>query len=64
MSTKSLKASSAKYGPCEICNQHASEVHIRAIGESHVFGHAVCVEGDGRQLVEVAAYFRKQHHGV
>lgn len=37
--------SSARYGACECCEKHVSEVHMGTPddGRTHVFGHASCV---------------------
>jgi hypothetical protein len=60
----STGASSAKYGVCEVCGEHASEVFIQsetqlfdlhgAIRETHfgcrtLFGHKACLEGEQRK---------------
>jgi len=45
---KPLGASSAKYGACEVCHQHVSDVHILRLTTApmdHLFGHKACLEG-------------------
>ncbi|MEN6546604.1 MAG: hypothetical protein ABFE07_11215 [Armatimonadia bacterium] len=40
-----LGASSVKYGPCEVCGEHVSEMWIRSNGSNdQVFGHRECLE--------------------
>ena len=44
---KPLGASSAKYGACEVCHQHAGDVFIlrtATIPMNHVFGHEKCLK--------------------
>ena len=40
---RALGASSAKYGPCEVCGQHVAEMWIRSDGREQAFGHEACV---------------------
>jgi len=47
----STGSSSAKYGLCEICGEHVSEVWMRSVKDSagyyvgrHAFGHAECLK--------------------
>ena len=42
----SLGDSSAKYGACEVCKTHASEVFIKSAGNGKqaVFGHEGCLK--------------------
>jgi hypothetical protein len=48
-----LEASSAKFGPCEVCGEHVSDVHRQAeeyaVGDTwrdgrDLFGHLECLE--------------------
>lgn len=44
---KSTGYSSARYGVCEVCGEHASDVHTRRVGtvaEGLTFGHRNCLE--------------------
>ena len=48
---KSLRASSAKYGPCEACGEHVSEVHMLCLPNGRsAFGHRGCVEQGGEAV--------------
>lgn len=53
---RSLGASSAKFGPCELCNEHVSEMHIQTefencsddggkfvVHRGSAFGHRKCL---------------------
>jgi hypothetical protein len=45
-----LSASSAKYGPCEVCHGHVSEMWIRSDGRNEqTFGHRECLERDAAE---------------
>ncbi|GAC1455460.1 MAG: hypothetical protein PVSMB1_04930 [Gemmatimonadaceae bacterium] len=65
---RSTGASSLKYGPCEVCMEHAAEVWIGTPdnGYSHVFGHRSCVEKaiHDPKLFEKAEQNSAKHHGV
>lgn len=62
---KSTKRSSGRYGPCEVCGRHASEVYIRRIGANHVFGHKNCLRTDRTSAVLAACErFLVRHHGL
>lgn len=54
---KSLRASSAKYGACEVCGAWAADVSIQVetLGGSHygcttLFGHEECLRGARREV--------------
>lgn len=41
---RSLGASSAKFGPCGVCGEYATDVHLTPTDPAHyVFGHRECV---------------------
>lgn len=42
---RSTGLSSERYGDCEVCEEHVSDVHIMTTdgGVSHVFGHKKCL---------------------
>ena len=48
---KTTTYNSARYGPCEVCHKHCSEVflqaHLKTTGAyvSSAFGHRECLEG-------------------
>lgn len=43
---RSTGASSAKFGPCEICGLHVSEVFMRGGARGQwTFGHETCLRG-------------------
>ena len=65
--TKTTGHSSQKYGPCEVCGAHASDVHLRALHgkRSYVFGHEGCINTLGdNELSEAVKTFMRLHHGV
>lgn len=65
MRMRTTGKSSDRYGPCEVCGQHASEVWIRRIhGGSYVFGHRECVELQENDVVLARDRFRQAYHGL
>ena len=45
LTLRSLGASSAKYGACEVCSGHCSEVWLLSDGRhTQTFGHRECLE--------------------
>jgi hypothetical protein len=43
---KNLRDSSAKYGACEVCGSHVSEMHLRTLDRGYdAFGHRECLLG-------------------
>ena len=48
MAPKPLGASSAKYGPCDVCQKSAGDVYIlrlKTVPMDHLFGHQACLQG-------------------
>jgi len=51
---RSTGASSARFGPCDVCEKYVSDVFIRRIGPphcrmlTHALGHEECVNGSLR----------------
>lgn len=60
---KSTGESSTKYGPCEVCGDHASEVWLRKIKSNYVFGHEQCLNKTPKEVLEAAHKFRNRYHG-
>lgn len=49
---KSTGYSSERYGVCEVCEQHVSEVWLRAIGGKYAFGHRECISGEKKYVLK------------
>jgi hypothetical protein len=69
-SIRSLRASSARYGSCEVCREDVTDVHRQTEEREYqpdewtchgcrdLFGHRECLEARRRQPHEIIAYTR------
>lgn len=51
---KSTGFSSERYGVCEVCEKHVSEVWLRRIGTRSAFGHRECISGDKAAVLKAS----------
>jgi hypothetical protein len=47
---KNTGGSSSRFGVCEICGKHVSEVWLRRIVHTYIFGHRRCIVADDALL--------------